>query len=656
MSDIEAIRLIKHLGRGGKWQHFWTNPPKASIWFPAGKPVDIPKDAVNVYFGVHPVREIPKTNSKGEAAKPKSVRTQVEYVAAINTLFSEFDQDKGATLEVIENLTPRPSVVISSGGGWHCYWLLENPFILDGPEALERAKQAQYGWVEYTGGDGGAKDLARVLRVPGTLNHKYDPPRLVEPIWMEFDRLYQLDELETQIPAKPAPIALNNGYHPPAGTDLTVWAAGLLQRLDPWRCDQYQEWVNVGMALSELGSDGLTLWENWSNGSPKFTPGECGEKWKTFKPGNGLTLGSLYHWAKEDDPGGMRAPARVQTADPEVPANFIEGETVNYSIASPILEEAATKQEIKTVWTLAELLSTDFPDPQWAVPDLIPVGLSFLAGRPKLGKSWLALQLAHAVGTGGYFLGERVKKGNVLYLALEDSPRRLKSRAEKQRIPGDAAITFATTWRPLPAGGLDDLMIEIAREIYTVIIIDTLSRAVGRADQQDLAEMTSIVGSLQSMSQNNNIAMLMNDHHRKNSGFESSPVDDLLGSTGKAAVADALMGLYREQGKHGATLKITGRDIEEQELALQWDGLLCCWQNLGAAGEVRKDSFNGAVIQAIRELEEMGEIPTTTRIAKHIDARTGHVSRALADLVGNGKIRRGEKVGREQPYSLVEVW
>jgi hypothetical protein len=646
MSDIDAIRLIHHLGRGGAWQHFWTNPPKTSQWFPAGKPAGIPADAANVYFGVHPVYEIPKMNSRGEPAKPKAVRTQVEYVAAINCLFSEFDQDKGATLETIENLNPRPSAVIGSGGGWHCYWMLADPFVIDGPESLERAKQAQYGWVEFTGGDPDAKDLARVLRVPGTFNYKYDPPRPVETLWAEFDRLYQFEKLESMIPAKPAPIVSNNGYHPPAGTDLATWAYGLLERLDPWRCDQYKPWVEVGMALSELGGAGLSMWENWSQGSPKHKPGECAEKWPTFKSGSGITLGSLYHWAEEDDPGGLRKPARAvieyNPPEPELPNEEL-----------PI--EAPAKKEIKTVWTIAELMQTVFPEPQWAVPELIPVGLSFLAGRPKLGKSWLALQLAHAVGTGGYFLGKHVKKGNVLFLALEDSARRLKSRAEKQRIPGDADITFATTWRPLPAGGLDDLMIEIAREIYTVIIIDTLSRAVGRADQQDLAEMTSIVGSLQSMAQNNNIAMLVNDHHRKNNGFESSPVDDILGSTGKAAVADALMGLYREQGKHGATLKITGRDIEEQELALQWDGLLCCWQSMGSAFEVRTDTLKADIMNAIRELEEMGELPTTTRIATHISGDKGNVSRMLSELVGLGKVRRGEKIGRERPYILVEV-
>jgi hypothetical protein len=62
-------------------------------------------------------------------------------------------------------------------------------------------------------------------------------------------------------------------------------------------------------------------------------------------------------------------------------------------------------------WTVAELLAADFPEPRWAVPGLVPVGLCILAGRPKVGKSWLALQLACAVATDGHFLGEGVNGG-----------------------------------------------------------------------------------------------------------------------------------------------------------------------------------------------------------------------------------------------------
>src|SRR5258708_18107521 len=52
-------------------------------------------------------------------------------------------------------------------------------------------------------------------------------------------------------------------------------------------------------------------------------------------------------------------------------------------------------------WTAADLLAEEFAEPKWAVPGLLPEGLTLLAGAPKVGKSWLCLGLALAVAAGG---------------------------------------------------------------------------------------------------------------------------------------------------------------------------------------------------------------------------------------------------------------
>ena len=75
----------------------------------------------------------------------------------------------------------------------------------------------------------------------------------------------------------------------------------------------------------------------------------------------------------------------------------------------------------KHSWTVAELLDTEFPEPKWSIPDLIPEGLTIIGGRPKVGKSWLLLQASIAVGSGGMFFGKRVERGIVLYVAFEES-------------------------------------------------------------------------------------------------------------------------------------------------------------------------------------------------------------------------------------------
>jgi hypothetical protein len=187
MNEWDQLRT--HLHRGGLWWYLWILESKASQWYPVGKPPAPVRGKVNVYYGVHPTT----------GRKASNQRANIADVAAINCLFADFDAkafgDKSRALAHIEQLTPRASVIVDSGGGYHCYWLLAETFKLT-DAARERAKRTQAAWVAYVGGDTGAKDLARVLRVPGTLNYKYDPPRPVEFVRADFGQTYSLEELE----------------------------------------------------------------------------------------------------------------------------------------------------------------------------------------------------------------------------------------------------------------------------------------------------------------------------------------------------------------------------------------------------------------------------------------------------------------------------
>ena len=310
---------------------------------------------------------------------------------------------------------------------------------------------------------------------------------------------------------------------------------------------------------------------------------------------------------------------------------------------------------LKTRWLMRELADQCFPAVQYILKNVIPaVGFGLLAARPKAGKSWLCFWLAKCVGSGGgEVLGLKTLAGKVLYFALEDNPRRLKERAEKIKIPRDANIVFFTEWRPLLDGGLVDLENELDREDYALVIIDTLSRMLGRADQMDLAEMTTVLGALQRIALNRGIAILAVDHQRKTAGFQPSPIDDILGSTGKSAVADFILGMYREPGKKTTTLKVIGRDLEERELALDFDPIACEWLNLGDADDVRENTRKADILRAIRDLNEDGEIATTSRIARHLSLDRGQVSRLLGDLGAAGKVWKLPKVGKEQPYGVI---
>jgi hypothetical protein len=194
--DTDFLQLLAHLGRGGSAQYYWRSSDKQSRWFPVGQPAEVRDNAANYYFGVHPST---KSKSSGQ-------RTEIVDIAAINCLFAEFDAkdyngDKDACWSVVQ--PQAPSVIIDSGGGFHAYWLLENPFVIQTEPQRKRVCDIQRRWVGATRGDDGAKDLARVLRIPGTLNAKYDPPRTVTVLQAKWDWLYSLDIMEAMLPPVP---------------------------------------------------------------------------------------------------------------------------------------------------------------------------------------------------------------------------------------------------------------------------------------------------------------------------------------------------------------------------------------------------------------------------------------------------------------------
>jgi putative DNA primase/helicase len=90
--------------------------------------------------------------------------------------------------------------------------------------------------------------------------------------------------------------------------DDTDTARRALSHLEGWRCEVYSDpaggWLEVGMALSALGDTGLELWDAWSQGCPaKYRAEVCAEKWASFRPEAGLSIGSLIYWADQDAPG-----------------------------------------------------------------------------------------------------------------------------------------------------------------------------------------------------------------------------------------------------------------------------------------------------------------------------------------------------------------
>src|SRR6516165_4527244 len=198
-----------------------------------------------------------------------------------------------------------------------------------------------------------------------------------------------------------------------------------------------------------------------------------------------------------------------------------------------------------------ELQSMTFPPLYWIVPKIIPAeGVTLLCSKPKFGKSWLAYDLCIACTTDGFTLGTiNPAQGNVLYLALEDSKRRLQRRMTKLLPTFSSAwpdkLLLKTEWRRLHEGGLEDIRVWHADTQKTggtpiLLVVDVLakvrkpvgSRPLYEADYAALADLAKLANEL-------GLAIVVLHHTRKMAG------DDLMetvsGSYGVSGAVDTIL-------------------------------------------------------------------------------------------------------------------
>jgi hypothetical protein len=237
----------------------------------------------------------------------------------------------------------------------------------------------------------------------------------------------------------------------------------------------------------------------------------------------------------------------------------------------------------RVAWTAKELLRMELPEPVWAVPGFIPAGVTLLAGPPKIGKSWMALGISVAVATGGKALGKvDVEAGDVLYLALEDTARRLKSRLRMmlpRDDPGPETLTLAIECPPLPQGGDKRIAAWLDQHPKArLIVVDVYARLRGlvqaspsyQLDYQSIAMFKTLADSY-------GVAVLLVHHTRK---AEAEDFVDAISGTAGLGAADAVLVLRRARGKVDAVLHVTGRDLEEATRALTFARALGTWELL----------------------------------------------------------------------------
>jgi hypothetical protein len=297
------------------------------------------------------------------------------------------------------------------------------------------------------------------------------------------------------------------------------------------------------------------------------------------------------------------------------------------------------------VFDSAALQTMRFPQLKFILPGLVPEGATLLVSRPKLGKSWLLLDTAIAVTAGMVALGKlKPSPGDVLYLALEDGPRRLQRRMTRL-LPTFSdkwpeRLNIATEWRRADQGGLSDIEAWIkATPNARLVIVDTLAqfRNMPNGRTPPYADDYAAISGLQKLASKYNIGIVIAHHDRK---AEADDVfDTVSGTLGLTGAADTILIMKRQAGAVG--LYVRGRDIEEVEKALQFNKATCRWTILGEAADVFRSEERSHVVAA---LEKAGKALSVAEIIAAAGIKTrGAADMLLGRMVDDGVLRKSSR-------------
>ncbi len=433
-----------------------------------------------------------------------------------------------------------------------------------------------------------------------------------------------------------------------AGSDHADWQTirDALEHISP-DIDRDQ-WVRIGMALQDAGvrsgdsETAFNLWDEWSSQSAEKYKGQRDliTQWRSFKAdnGQGVTLGTLFKLAK--DSGWTRPPV-----DPNA---LFAGVVASREIPS----SGPTSETSHKSW--GELSTRIFDPIDWVVSDLIPPGVSLLVGRPKQGKSWLVHAMALMVAAGRPVFGLRTSGSPVLYLALEDSERRLHDRTKlliRSYGLSDAELHskfYYMTHAPMLGDGLETALQAKMDEIpgLRLIVIDVLAQVrQGRRGNQSVYEADYEVGKqLKTVSAMFPDVAILVVHHANKGGGDA--LDSVSGTNGLSGGVDNIFTLMH--GSSGMELHINGRDIEDSStipLTKSPDKMWTLASRQEAAEALRSDT-RATVAFAMRE-----GASSPKEIAEAAGLPVATVDKQLSRMVRQEEVI---KTGRGS-YVLVEI-
>lgn len=310
---------------------------------------------------------------------------------------------------------------------------------------------------------------------------------------------------------------------------------------------------------------------------------------------------------------------------------------------------------------MEELMDQSFPVKEPVIDGLLYKGAYLFAGAPKIGKSFLVLQIAYAVSTGQAIWDYQVHRGAVLYLALEDQYRRLQERMARMfGVDGHGDLMLAVAAKQL-GQGLEKQMEYFLRRFpqAQMIVIDTLQKVRETAgDRYSYASDYEIIGQLKTFADYHNICILIVHHTRKQPSEDSFEM--ISGTTGLLGCADGAFLLHKEKRTdHRAILDIVGRDQPDQRLRLLRNEENLTWTLEGADCELWKEPPDPLLEQVARLvipeqpvwqgsgaelLERLGLNTTASSLTRRLNVRAGQLYATYGISYKNIRDRAGSHI------------
>jgi len=504
---------------------------------------------------------------------------KAENVTRVRAFYQ--DDDAGDVRAPIE-----PSIIVeTSPGKQHLYYLTD-----DTP--VDQYQDVQKALVDNCGGDRNAVDISRVLRLPGYMHRKGDP-FVVKMIHESGQQPHSFERVKEAIgPYIKKP-------------DLTNGAFIAADHLNDGPVTRIREILSGGNFHDNIVS--------------------LAARYSAKGLGMSEVVSMIQGWMQACNDGSDRWRDRYESVERCVRSGQEKFAQV------PV---KATKDS-HDMTGLDELLAKQFPPIFWHIDNVVPAGTTLMFGKPKKGKSFLALSMALRIASGQAAFGRKTSGSPVLFLGLEDNMRRLQSRTLSIIQQADlhnylkGKVTFATLAPRIDAGliGLLDEWLQ-ANGQQGVIVIDMLKKITGEKRGGDIYKEQAHEGDAltQWCKQYPKLSVIVIHHSRK--AETEDPFDALSGTTGLSGSYDNLFAVQDE------AMFMSGRDLECDELPLESESGVF---TLSIAGESQTVMSN----TRHKVLEVLSLDPMNPQdIADQLGMEIGAVKKILKRMLDDGQVQK----------------